>query len=90
MYASGTHKVRGLRQLCAPLSLSLGGNFNLPHVETIEYCMFVDAKQVRLVIWKCKDVVSADLLSGLNDLFVKAWVEGCDSQVIFSSRKKLL
>lgn len=44
--------------------------------------LFGDAEQVRLVIWKCKDVVSADLLSGLNDLFVKAWIEGCDHQVL--------
>lgn len=37
--------------------------------------------QVRLVIWKCKDVVSMDWASGLNDLFVKAWCEGCEPQV---------
>lgn len=41
-------------------------------------CMRV---QVRLVIWKCKDVVSMDWASGLNDLFVKAWCEGCEPQV---------
>lgn len=39
------------------------------------------ALQVRLVIWKCKDVVSMEFASGLNDLFVKAWLEGCDPQV---------
>lgn len=41
----------------------------------------VGAAQVRLVIWKCKDVVSMDFASGLNDLFVKAWLEGCEPQV---------
>lgn len=41
----------------------------------------VGAVQVRLVIWKCKDVVSMDFASGLNDLFVKAWLEGCQPQV---------
>lgn len=41
-------------------------------------------EKVRLVIWKCKDVVSADFLSGLNDLYVKAWVESCESQVFFN------
>lgn len=47
------------------------------------YCVVfgVGAVQVRLVIWKCKDVVSMDFASGLNDLFVKAWLEGCDPQV---------
>ncbi|CAM9280641.1 unnamed protein product [Ectocarpus sp. 8 AP-2014] len=34
--------------------------------------------EVRLVIWKCKDVVAMDFASGLNDLFVKSWLEGCD------------
>eukprot|EP00752_Nemacystus_decipiens_P012046 g10680.t1 len=36
--------------------------------------------EVRLVIWKCKDVVAMDFASGLNDLFVKAWLEGCEPQ----------
>ncbi|CAM9674905.1 unnamed protein product, partial [Phaeothamnion confervicola] len=34
--------------------------------------------EVRVVIWKCKDVVAMDTLENMNDLFVKAWVEGCD------------
>lgn len=42
----------------------------------------VSIQQVRLVIWKCKDVVSMDWASGLNDLFVKSWIEGCDPQVM--------
>lgn len=37
--------------------------------------------QVRLVFWKCKDVVSMDTLLDQNDLFVRSWVEGCDAQV---------
>lgn len=37
--------------------------------------------QVRLVFWKCKDVVSMDSILDQNDLFVRSWVEGCDSQV---------
>ncbi|CAM9794895.1 unnamed protein product, partial [Chrysoparadoxa australica] len=36
--------------------------------------------EVRVVIWHTKDVVSMDDLTGMNDLFVKAWVEGCDPQ----------
>lgn len=43
--------------------------------------MLLYGVQVRLVIWKCKDVVSMEFVSGLNDLFVKAWLEGCDPQV---------
>ncbi|CAM9569100.1 unnamed protein product [Phaeothamnion confervicola] len=34
--------------------------------------------ELRLVIWKCKDVVSMDTLENMNDLFLKAWVEGCE------------
>lgn len=40
--------------------------------------------QVRLVIWKCKDVVAMDFASGLNDLFVKSWLEGCDPLVMLT------
>jgi hypothetical protein len=36
--------------------------------------------EVRLVIWKTKDVVAMDTLENMNDLFVKAWIEGCDPQ----------
>ncbi|CAN0159912.1 unnamed protein product, partial [Laminaria digitata] len=36
--------------------------------------------KVRVVFWKCKDVVSMDRLLDQNDLFVRSWVEGCDSQ----------
>eukprot|EP00752_Nemacystus_decipiens_P012043 g10677.t1 len=36
--------------------------------------------EVRVVFWKCKDVVSMDTVTDQNDLFVRSWVEGCDSQ----------
>jgi hypothetical protein len=36
--------------------------------------------EVRLVIWKAKDVPPQDWLEGMSDLFVKAWPEGCDQK----------
>ncbi|CBN78812.1 conserved unknown protein [Ectocarpus siliculosus] len=36
--------------------------------------------EVRVVFWKCKDVVAMDTVTEQNDLFVKSWVEGCDAQ----------
>jgi hypothetical protein len=33
--------------------------------------------EVRVVIWKCKDVPPMDTLEGMSDLFVKCWPEGC-------------
>merc|ERR1711871_709362 len=33
--------------------------------------------EVRLVIWKAKDVPPQDWLEGMSDLYVKAWPEGC-------------
>lgn len=33
--------------------------------------------EVRVVIWKCKDVPPMDSLEGMSDLFVKCWPEGC-------------
>jgi hypothetical protein len=38
--------------------------------------------EVRIVIWKTKDVPAQDTLGGQNmtDLFIKCWPEGCDEQ----------
>lgn len=38
--------------------------------------------EVRLVVWKCKEVPAADTFGGqdMTDMYVKSWVEGCDSQ----------
>ncbi|CAN0230234.1 unnamed protein product, partial [Hapterophycus canaliculatus] len=36
--------------------------------------------EIRVVFWKCKDVVSMDTATDQNDLFVRSWVEGCDAQ----------
>ncbi len=36
--------------------------------------------EVRVVIWKTKDVPPMDSLEGMSDLFVKCWPEGCDPQ----------
>jgi hypothetical protein len=36
--------------------------------------------EVRLIVWKAKDVVSMDSLSNMNDTYVKAFIEGTDSQ----------
>jgi len=33
--------------------------------------------EVRVVIWKCKNVPPMDSLEGMSDLFVKCWPEGC-------------
>ena len=43
-------------------------NVALPPVQTFE---------VRLVIWKARDVPPMDALEGMSDLFVKAWPESC-------------
>jgi len=34
--------------------------------------------EVRVVIWKAKNVPPQDTLEGMSDLFVKCWPEGCD------------
>lgn len=36
--------------------------------------------EMRLVIWKSKNVPNMDELEGMSDLYVKAWPEGCDPQ----------
>jgi hypothetical protein len=36
--------------------------------------------EVRVVIWKAKNVVAMDGLEQMSDLFVKCWPEGCDPQ----------
>jgi len=36
--------------------------------------------EVRVVIWKCKDVPPMDTFEGMSDLFVKCWPEGCAPQ----------
>ncbi len=36
--------------------------------------------EVRVVIWKSKNVPPMDSFEGMSDLFVKAWPEGCDPQ----------
>lgn len=37
--------------------------------------------EVRVVIWKTKDVVSFDSVTNMNDLFVRVRLEGCDLQL---------
>ena len=34
--------------------------------------------ELRVVIWKVKNVPAADSFENMSDLFVKAWPEGCD------------
>ena len=36
--------------------------------------------EVRLVVWKARDVPPMDALEGMSDLFVKAWPESCAPQ----------
>ena len=36
--------------------------------------------EVRLVVWKARDVPPMDAMEGMSDLFVKAWPEGCAPQ----------
>jgi hypothetical protein len=36
--------------------------------------------EVRVVIWKSKNVPPMDTFEGMSDLFVKCWPEGCDPQ----------
>jgi hypothetical protein len=36
--------------------------------------------EVRVVIWKSKNVPPMDSAEGMSDLFVKCWPEGCDKQ----------
>ena len=44
------------------------------------FLFFFSFRQVRVVFWKCKDVVSMDKILDQNDLFVRSWVEGVESQ----------
>ena len=37
--------------------------------------------EVRVVIWKAKDVPAMDNMGGMSDLFCKVWPEGCEPQV---------
>lgn len=32
--------------------------------------------EMRLIVWKTKDVVPMDVVTGMNDLFVRCWMEG--------------
>lgn len=36
--------------------------------------------EVRVVVWKAKNVPPQDTFEGMSDLFVKVWPEGCDIQ----------
>jgi hypothetical protein len=36
--------------------------------------------EVRLVVWKAKDVPAMDSLENMSDLYVRAWPEGCTPQ----------
>jgi hypothetical protein len=36
--------------------------------------------EMRVIIWKSKDVPPMDSFEGMSDLFVKVWPEGCDPQ----------
>jgi len=36
--------------------------------------------EVRMIVWKAKNVVSMDSLTNMNDTYVKAFIEGTDSQ----------
>jgi hypothetical protein len=36
--------------------------------------------EVRVIIWKSRDVPPMDTFEGMSDLFVKVWPEGCDPQ----------
>jgi len=40
----------------------------------------VQVFEVRMVVWKARDVPPMDALEGMSDLFVKAWPEGCAPQ----------
>jgi len=37
--------------------------------------------EVRVIVWNCKNVVSMDSMSGLNDLYVKCWLSGNPKKV---------
>ena len=40
-------------------------------------CFFVWGQyEMRLIVWKTKDVVPMDVVTGMNDLFVRCWMEG--------------
>ena len=36
--------------------------------------------EVRLIIWKARDVVAMDTLEDMNDLYVRCWIEGTEPQ----------
>ena len=36
--------------------------------------------EVRLVVWKARDMVNMDTITNMNDLYVKCWMEDCEPQ----------
>ena len=41
--------------------------------------------QVRVVVWKARNVISADNFGGMNDLFVKVRVRVGDFEILYSN-----
>ncbi len=35
---------------------------------------------MRVVVWKTRNVVAGDELTGMSDLYAKLWMDGCESQ----------
>jgi len=36
--------------------------------------------EVRVVVWRAREMVSMDVMEDMNDLYFSAWVEGCEKQ----------
>mmetsp|Transcript_15392 Transcript_15392/g.31719 ORF Transcript_15392/g.31719 Transcript_15392/m.31719 type:complete len:1960 (+) Transcript_15392:197-6076(+) len=36
--------------------------------------------EVRVIVWRAREMVSMDAMEDMNDLYFSAWVEGCDKQ----------
>jgi hypothetical protein len=36
--------------------------------------------ELRVIVWKCKEMAAEDVLTDMNDLFVKCWLDGEDEQ----------
>jgi hypothetical protein len=40
----------------------------------------VGPEQVRVVVWKTRNVVAGDEFTGMSDLYAKLWMDGCEAQ----------
>ena len=47
---------------------------------TLDGVVNVVPRQVRIIVWKTRNVVAGDEFTGMSDLYAKLWMDGCEPQ----------